>query len=141
MSHEDETKANFTEISGFTMVPGLSGRQSASPPTPITRRDAGARQQPPPSSQTQRTKDAGSQPLRRSIDLHPSLLNQVEAYSRGEASYARALNRGGFYIERQELSDSQKDQLFIEYSEAIDGTDRRKEEVRLHGGGGGGDAQ
>ncbi|EKM76403.1 hypothetical protein AGABI1DRAFT_102278 [Agaricus bisporus var. burnettii JB137-S8] len=139
--HAQESETHFTEISGFAMVPGPPGRRSASPHTPITRRDAGSRRQPPPSSQTQHTEDIGSQPLRRGIDLHPSLLNQVEAYSRGEASYARVLNRGGAYIERQELTDVQKDQLFVEYSEAIDGTDRRKEEVRIHGGGGGGIAQ
>jgi hypothetical protein len=77
-----------------------------------------------------------SQLVERSIHLHPTLVEILNKYEHRSISYVRACRKGGAYLDGlMGLNDLEQDTLSLEFSETLNRTDRRRDEVQEGGRG------
>lgn len=136
MSHGEEEGQSSSLISGFNRDANpVERRRSASPHSSATQRTSGVHALGRDSGRND-PEDEGPQLVGRNLDLHPSLQRWIEDFGQGKAGRTRVMGKGSAYIEGlANISDGEKDRLIVEFSEAVDGSDRREKEGELGGRG------
>jgi hypothetical protein len=135
MSHDQAQSEPSHELAGFGLGVQRGRARSASPNIRITARArSGIRRDSPDRPGTPDTSEGTpiptTQPLRGGIAVHPTLMETINSYSGGGVSYVRAKRRGEAYLKGlATLTDLERDGLSLEFSETVDRTIRRRDEL------------
>lgn len=145
MSDEAPEIGQNRELAGFGMGTGSAREQSASPHirTPaghgLSIRTVSSGESHTRGTGTSATQPLSSQLVERSVDLHPTLLEILRQYEGGAVSFVRTHRKGESYLDGlQGLTDLEQDTLSLEFTEALNRTDRRRDELQEGGGREGG---